>query len=1290
MVPQEDEISSDSNQNYSSDSESDDSDEPEDDLLPVERDDEPDNESQIHQHEEDDNLPQEEDDEQIFFPEEVPDEIHPDLQVAIETAYESLLHQLSEELDIDRNQTAERGLLDDAVLDYLRQAEEDGGMDPEVILGIRTKIHSRARTTTRTTKKTPTAKTVYTHPTAQDQGSNSDLSFHDKIRQASSLLNDDDDLVYVFRSVDDPDGKWTISNGIYRRNGHIYVPSSLRHDLIITHHTAVAAHREEWITLEELLEQYWWPDQRREICNTIRQCKPCKEAGKVKKGPYRIRKDVSELDRSVELEKKPGIDPSLYHGQIHLDKCRMCFRTKKVCDGARPCGTCIKLKVPCVEQDQAIAPPQDPNKKCAVCRIRKQRCDGVRPRCGKCVSEGRFCWPPETTDEEYNNRAGRGVPPGADPEACLYCAKHGLDCNYAKPRCNNCKGKRRCYQQPHQSASDTPGEKYQYKVYPRKKAEKWTRCKACKNTDKLCEPPQAGKKCSSCEDTGFDCQRGNVRNRSDTNACDFCHKTGQTCDYGKPKCKVCVGAKKRCTNQGMRGYNPEDPHFKRCTRCKRKKLPCDKKSPCTNCKDAGNQCWYEKPDRFSPTPWEDDDADDESSDTEDEEDENENGSDSVGDESEPRNDDSVGDESDNDTIMVPTSNPRAGSSRQSRPPSGGADRGSTAKKLIPPEKGAPRKRKRTSGENEVSTTTPPAPTRRQTRLQTKVINATTETKFDPRELPPEPKTFKAALDSLEGDKWKAATEDELQSLLQNNTWVPSKLPPGRKALSTRWVYKRKIGEDGHIARYKARLVARGFEQIHGIDFDETFAGVVKPPTYRLFFALMSLLGWHAIQADIKTAFLHGDVEGEVYIQIPDGVERPKGNQNVLKLRKTLYGLKQSPRAWYQCFSSAMVELGWRVSDYDSCIYIWDAAEGQQSHYLFIYVDDLHIVGPSQEFIDDTLVKISEKFDVISLGKPRFYLGMHIHKDKQDHVYVHQGAFIDQIIDRFELNDIHPVSTPMIAGLKLLKETTATADAAFVKRYQSMVGCISYLTTVSRPDLAHSFSVLSQFNANPNEEHMRAVERVFAYLKRTRSLGLHFRPGTIHSSLKAYVDSDWAGSDGSRSTTGWVIQISGAPISWSSKRQQTVALSSCEAEYMAASEAGKELIWLRGLLQDLNIPELGFRKGIKLFIDNQSALKLTKNPEFHPRTKHIELRYHWIREKVESGDIIPEWVSTKEQVADGFTKALARPAFEAFTETLGMSVGPTTEGVVANNEVDWASHSEFEEDSSSQESVSEEE
>ena len=511
---------------------------------------------------------------------------------------------------------------------------------------------------------------------------------------------------------------------------------------------------------------------------------------------------------------------------------------------------------------------------------------------------------------------------------------------------------------------------------------------------------------------------------------------------------------------------------------------------------------------------------------------------------------------------------------------------------------------------------------------------------------PLPQTYKEAVTGPESTEWLKAIQEEYNSLIENVTWVAADLPPGRKALTTKWVLKRKLGPQGEITRYKARMVARGFQQVEGFDFTETYSGVVKAAAYRLLFALSAVFNWHCHQMDIATAFLNGDLDEEVYIYPPAGYPVPG---KVLRLRKALYGLKQSPRQWYKKLRKWMFDQGWEVSQYDECVFI------RRRPFLIatVYVDDINIFGPVLKDILTFKTDISHTFKVTDAGPVSWYLGMQI-KTTPEGVHLHQSGYTQQILNRFGFQNVKPRFIPLDANEKLIDETHAIASAEFQHDFQSKVGSLNYDQTKTRPDISFPVSLVSRYSKNPNQKHMDAVNTIFAYLAGTKDTGLFYRRDGSQE-IEGWVDSDWGGcTNTGKSTTGWIFKIGGSPISWSSQRQKTVSSSSTEAEYIAASDAAKEAIWLLGFFNELNAfagrPQ---QAGIKLYIDNASAIKLTKNPEFHGRTKHINIRHHFIRECVENGQIKPEWISGQNNTADILTKPLSRPIFSKLFDELGL-------------------------------------
>jgi len=505
-------------------------------------------------------------------------------------------------------------------------------------------------------------------------------------------------------------------------------------------------------------------------------------------------------------------------------------------------------------------------------------------------------------------------------------------------------------------------------------------------------------------------------------------------------------------------------------------------------------------------------------------------------------------------------------------------------------------------------------------------------------LLPDPQTYNEAIRAPDAEEWRKAIQTEYDSLMENNTWRAVDLPPGRKALTTKWVLKKKLGPQGQVLRYKARMVARGFQQVEGYDYTETYSGVVKASAVRLLFAMAVLAGWMVHQMDVTTAFLNGEVYEEVYIHPPQGYPT---RGKVLRLLKALYGLKQAPRLWYRKLRQWLLAENWVISAYDECVF----HNSERTLIISVYVDDINIFGKTEKDISDFKRKISNAFKMTDQGIAAWYLGMQLEWNRSG-LHIHQDGYAQQILSKFGLIGATTTPIPLDPNRKLKKETEETAEAKFKTKYMSMVGSLNYLQTKTMWDIAFPISLVSRFNANPNQTHMDAVLQIYRYITDNARFGLQYsKQGS--SDIEGCVDSDWGGDpDTGRSTTGWVFTLAGAPISWASQRQKTVASSSTEAEYIAASDATKEAIWLKGFRNELaSYMGIPLQHTIRLSIDNASAIKLTRNPEFHGRTKHIPIRHHFIREAVERGDVTPIWIPGRENPADLLTKPLNRPTFE---------------------------------------------
>jgi hypothetical protein len=512
--------------------------------------------------------------------------------------------------------------------------------------------------------------------------------------------------------------------------------------------------------------------------------------------------------------------------------------------------------------------------------------------------------------------------------------------------------------------------------------------------------------------------------------------------------------------------------------------------------------------------------------------------------------------------------------------------------------------------------------------------------------------LKPRLSGTADAKYDEAKKQELKAHEEKGTWKVVPIPEGIKPVTSRWVNTDKYGPDGRLIKHKSRLVARGFQQEEGIDYEETFASVVKPASTRILLALAAILFWHIHQGDVKTAFLNSDLDKPVYMRAPKDIKLPSGF--CLMLIKALYGLKQSPRAWYQKLRNTLTGWGWRISAYDPCVFINDST----GLILEVHVDDINIMGKDIQAILDFKTQISRTFPMTDEGECSWYLGMHV-EQKPGEIRIHQKKYIDQIVAKYGFSQTVPVQTPLDKDIKLSKQDDHTVHPKFRMEYQSKVGSLNFASNQTRPDIAFATGYVARYASNPNQTHMDAVDRIFAYLKNDPGRGIVYS-GKHGLQLQGFVDSDFAGcEDSRRSTTGWVFTLAGGPVSWSAQRQKTVATSTMDAEYIAGAEAAKEAVWIRNFINDLRIPRVHIDT-VPLYIDNNSALKLTRNPEFHSRSKHIDVKHHFIREKVDEGIINTQRVSTKDNLADVFTKALPRPTHENLVNCLNLLSGGDTE------------------------------
>ncbi|KAH9291933.1 hypothetical protein KI387_042879, partial [Taxus chinensis] len=495
-------------------------------------------------------------------------------------------------------------------------------------------------------------------------------------------------------------------------------------------------------------------------------------------------------------------------------------------------------------------------------------------------------------------------------------------------------------------------------------------------------------------------------------------------------------------------------------------------------------------------------------------------------------------------------------------------------------------------------------------------------------------------------EWETAMQIEYDALIKNDTWKLVPLPPGKHPIGCKWVYKIKCKADGTLDKYKARLVAKGFSQQEGIDYEETFAPTAKMVTFRLLLAFAAQFGWKIYQMDVKSAFLNGDLEEEVYMTQPEGFQACGREHLVCRLIKSLYGLKQAPRAWYIKIDTHLRDSGFKRSHSDPNLYV--KSTNDDIVILIVYVDDLAITGSGDAAIHKVKSDLCTAFDMTDLGLLHYCLGVEFWQ--QDHlIFISQVKYATNLLQKFKMYDCNSSSTPMEVGLKL----SAHDDSPPVDEtlYRQLVGSLIYLTT-TRPDLCFAVSYLSRFLSKPKLIHWGAAKRVLRYVKGTLDFGILYQR-VADFTLIGYTDSDWGGSvDTRRSTTGYIFSLGSGVISWQSKLQPTVAISSTEAEYKAVVSAGCEAVWLRQILVDFQFSQVTATP-LSLFCDNQGVLKMVKNPIYHARTKHIEIHHHYIRQLVDSGEISLHFCPSQEQSADVMTKPLGAFLFVKFRDKLGI-------------------------------------
>ena len=521
----------------------------------------------------------------------------------------------------------------------------------------------------------------------------------------------------------------------------------------------------------------------------------------------------------------------------------------------------------------------------------------------------------------------------------------------------------------------------------------------------------------------------------------------------------------------------------------------------------------------------------------------------------------------------------------------------------------------------------------------------------------DPITYEEAVSCPQSELWLDAMRDEIQSMRHNGVWELIELPEGHRPIGCKWVYKTKKDHKGKVEKFKARLVAKGFTQREGVDYEATFSPVSSKDSFRVIMALVAHFDMELHQMDVKTAFLNGDLNEEVYMVQPEGFVANDSGKLVCRLKKSIYGLKQASRQWYLKFHSVVASYGFVENKVYQCIYC--KVSGRKFIFLILYVDDILLASSDLGLLHETKQMLSNNFDMKDLGEASFVLGIEIHRNRSCRLLgLSQRAYVDRVLERFNMQLCKPGIAPVCKGDKLSLSQCPHSDIekAQMKNvpYASALGSIMYAQVCTRPDIAFATGLLGRYQSNPGHDHWVAAKKVMRYLKRTKDYMLIYKH-VQDLQLVGYSDSDFAGyQDEKKSTIGYIFKLAGGAVSWKSEKQKLIASSTMQAEFVACFSATTQAIWLRNLIKELTVFDFVDRL-IQLYCDSNSVVLFINNNRGLKGYKHMEVKYLTIKEKVQNGDVAVEHISTDDMIADPLTKCLRPCVFERHVINMGLGV-----------------------------------
>ncbi|KAM1557067.1 hypothetical protein ACFX10_040537 [Malus domestica] len=523
-----------------------------------------------------------------------------------------------------------------------------------------------------------------------------------------------------------------------------------------------------------------------------------------------------------------------------------------------------------------------------------------------------------------------------------------------------------------------------------------------------------------------------------------------------------------------------------------------------------------------------------------------------------------------------------------------------------------------------------------------------ETKEDPRD-------YTEAMSDIDSKKWQEAMKFEMDSMYQNQVWTLVDPPEGIVPVGNKWVFKRKIGVDGNVETYKARLVAKGYRQREGIDYEETLSPVAMIKSIRILLAIAAYHDYEIWQMDVKTAFLNGYLEEELYMTQPEGFVSKSEKPKVCKLQRSIYGLKQASRSWNIRFDTEIKTFGFAQNEDDNCVYQKVVREAVV--FLVLYVDDILLFGNDTAVLSSVKVWLSKTFHMKDLGDASYVLGIKLYRDRSRKLIgLSQSMYIDKVLSRFQMEQSKKGFLPVGHGIHLSKSMEPKTPEEIRQMscipYASAIGSLMYAMICTRPDIAYAVSITSRYQSNPGSEHWTAVKTVLKYLRRTKDMFLVYG-GASELRVEGYTDADFQSDvDDRSSNSGYVFTLNGGAVSWKSKKQSVIADSTTEAEYVAAAEAGKEAFWMMKFITELGVVPT-ITSPVTMYCDNNGAIAQAKEPRAHQKNKHIDRRFNIIRRYAAEGKINILKVASADNVADPLTKPMSQIQLDRHMEKMGI-------------------------------------